>query len=114
VRRRLVAIIIGPGVSSRRGRAGFDLAAAICLDLLAKCVTMCYMDTTLNVRIPADLKRQLDALSRRQHRPSSELVRESLRRYIASEQLAALRKTTVPLAEAQGFITDEDIFKAVS
>jgi predicted transcriptional regulator len=93
---------------------GFDLAAAIRLALLATCVTMYYMETTLNVRIPADLKRQLDALSRRQHRPSSELVRESLRRYIASEQLAALRKTTVPLAEAQGFITDEDIFKAVS
>jgi predicted transcriptional regulator len=72
------------------------------------------METTLNVRIPADLKRQLDALSRRQQRPSSELVRESLRRYIASEQFAALRKTTVPLAESQGFITDEDIFKAVS
>ncbi len=39
-RRRLVAIIIEPGVSSRRGRVGFDLAAAICLDLLAVCVTM--------------------------------------------------------------------------
>ena len=72
------------------------------------------MEATLNVRIPAELKRQLDALSRRQHRPSSEVVRESLRRYIASEQIAALRKTTAPLAEAQGFITDEDVFKAVS
>ena len=41
-------------------------------------------------------------------------MRESLRRYIASEQLAALRKVTVPLAKAQGFITDDDIFKAVS
>jgi len=84
------------------------------LDLLAFCVTLCYMEKTLNVRIPSDLKRQLDALSRRQHRPASELVRESLRRYIASEQLAAIRKVTVPLAEAQGFITDDDIFKAVS
>jgi predicted transcriptional regulator len=72
------------------------------------------MDSTLNVRISAALKRQLDALSRRQHRPSSELVRESLRRYIASEQLAALRKMTVPLAEVQGFVTDDDIFKAIS
>jgi predicted transcriptional regulator len=72
------------------------------------------MDTTLNVRIPTELKRQLEALSRRQHRPSSEVVRESLRRYIAAEQMAALRKMTVPLAEAQGFITDEDVFQAVS
>lgn len=93
------------GSTSRR-RSGSNLPAM--------CVTMEHMETTLNVRIPAHLKRQLDALSRRQHRPSSELVRESLRRYIASEQLAALRKTTVPLAEAQGFITDDDIFDAVS
>lgn len=72
------------------------------------------MGQTLNVRIPVELKRQLDAVSRSQHRPASELVRESLRRYLASEQLAAVRKMTVPLAEAQGFITDEDVFKAVS
>ena len=68
----------------------------------------------MNVRIPTELKRQLEALSRRQHRPSSEVVRESLRRYIAAEQMAALRKMTVPLAEAQGFITDEDVFQSVS
>ena len=68
----------------------------------------------MNVRLPTELKRQLEALSRRQHRPSSEVVRESLLRYIAAEQMAALRKMTVPLAEAQGFITDEDAFQAVS
>lgn len=75
---------------------------------------MSYMDPTLTVRVSPDLKRQLDALSRRTHRSSSELVRESLRRFIASEQIAAIRKMTVPLAEAQGFVTDEDVFKAVS
>jgi hypothetical protein len=37
-----------------------------------------------------------------------------LRRYIAAEQIAALRKMTVPLAEAQGFITDDDVFRAIS
>jgi predicted transcriptional regulator len=72
------------------------------------------MDPTLTVRVSPDLKRQLDALSRRTHRSSSDLVRESLRRFIASEQMAAIRKMTVPLAEAQGFVTDEDVFKAVS
>jgi len=70
--------------------------------------------STLTVRIPDDLKRQLDALSEQSHRPASELVRESLRRYLATEQLKALRKLSVPLAEAQGFLTDEDVFKAVS
>jgi predicted transcriptional regulator len=70
--------------------------------------------STLTLRISDDLKEQLEELSRRQQRPTSELVRESLRRYIVSEQLKALRRATVPLAEAQGFLTDEDIFKVVS
>ena len=70
--------------------------------------------STLTLRIPDDLKEQLEQLSRQQQRPASELVRESLRRYIVTEQLKAIRRTTVPLAEAQGFLTDEDIFKVVS
>jgi predicted transcriptional regulator len=70
--------------------------------------------STLTLRIPDELKEQLEALSCQQQRPTSELVRESLRRYIVTEQLKAIRRTTVPLAEAQGFLTDEDIFKVVS
>jgi predicted transcriptional regulator len=70
--------------------------------------------STLTLRIPDDLKEQLEELSRRQQRPASDLVRESLRRYIATEQLKAIRRVTVPLAEAQGFLTDEDIFQVVS
>jgi predicted transcriptional regulator len=72
------------------------------------------MKTTLSIRLPSDLKQQRDALSRRTHRSSSELVRESLRRFIASEQIAAVRKMTMPLAKAQSLVTDEDVFKAVS
>ena len=70
--------------------------------------------STMTVRIPDDLKQQLDELSRQLKRPTSELVRESLRRYIVTEQLRAIRRNTVPLAEAQGYLTDEDIFKEVS
>jgi predicted transcriptional regulator len=70
--------------------------------------------TTLTLRIPDDLRQQLDELSRQQQRPTSELVRESLRRYIATEQIKAIRRATLPLAEAQGFLTDDDVFKVVS
>ncbi|MCI0334148.1 MAG: ribbon-helix-helix domain-containing protein [Planctomycetes bacterium] len=70
--------------------------------------------STLTLRIPDDLKAQLEELSRQLQRPTSELVRESLRRYIVTEQLKAIRRAAVPLAEAQGFLTDEDIFKVVS
>lgn len=70
--------------------------------------------STLTVRIPDDLHRQLEKVSRQQHRPASDLVRESLRRYLVTEQIGALRRMTAPLAEAQGFLTDEDVFKTVS
>ena len=70
--------------------------------------------STLTLRIPDELKEQLEELSRRLQRPTSELVRESLRRYIVTEQLKAIRRTTVPLAEAQGFLTDDDVFRTVS
>lgn len=70
--------------------------------------------STLTLRIPDDLKEQLEALSRQQQRPASELVRESLRKYVAAEQLKSLRGMTAPLAEAQGFVTDDDVFQAIS
>ncbi|MBI1367802.1 MAG: ribbon-helix-helix protein, CopG family [Planctomycetes bacterium] len=70
--------------------------------------------STINVRLPDELKRQLEALSAQQHRPTADLVRESLRRYIAAEQMKSIRRMTTPLAEAQGYLTDEDIFGAIS
>ena len=70
--------------------------------------------STLTLRIPDELKAQLEALSLQQQRPASELVRESLRQYVAAEQPKALRGMTAPLAEAQSFVTDDDVFQAVS
>ena len=76
-------------------------------------VTMSYMDT-LTIRLPDDLKSDLQKLSREQNKPVSDLVRESIRQYVAVEKFRALRKKALPFAEAQGFLTDEDIFRAIS
>ena len=70
--------------------------------------------SSLTIRIPQKLRRQLDNLSRDRQLPVSDLVRDSLRRYVAVERFRALRKKTVPLAEARGFLTDDDVFKAIS
>lgn len=69
---------------------------------------------TLTVRIPTDLRSELRDISQEQRKPVSDLVRESIRRYVAIEKFRALRKKVLPFAEAQGFITDEDVFKAIS
>ena len=70
--------------------------------------------TTLTIRLPGDLRAELEKLSRAEQRAVSDIVRESIRRYVAIEKFRALRKKALPFAEAQGFLTDEDIFRAIS
>lgn len=69
---------------------------------------------TVTIRLPEDLKADLRRISREQNKPVSEVVRESIRRYVAVERFRALRRKVLPFAEAQGFLTDEDVFKAIS
>jgi predicted transcriptional regulator len=68
---------------------------------------------TLKIRLPDELRDKLRMLSEEQNKPVSDIVRESIRRYVAVERFRALRKKVVPFAEAQGFLTDEDILKEV-
>lgn len=74
----------------------------------------CDTMSTLTVRIPDSLRRELEKLCRQNKLRLSDVVRDSLRRYVASARFRALRKKTPPFAEAQGFLTDEDVFSAVS
>ena len=69
---------------------------------------------SLNVRIPNDMQRQLKMISKKERVPLSDLVRESLRQYLIIKQFRQLRNTALPFAEAQGILTDEDVFKSVS
>jgi len=70
--------------------------------------------TTLTIRLPDLLKAELDELSREENRAVSDIVRESLRRYIAIEKFRAIRKKALPFAEAQGLLTDDDIFASLA
>lgn len=69
---------------------------------------------TLTVRLPDELRAELRKISRDQNKSVSNVVRESIRRYVVIEKFRSLRKKVLPFAEAQGFLTDEDIFKAIS
>lgn len=70
--------------------------------------------TTLTIRLPDNLKGDLNKLSRRENKTVSDIVCESLRRYIAMEKFRAVQTKILPLAEAQGLLSGEDIFKALS
>ncbi|HNU91241.1 MAG TPA: ribbon-helix-helix protein, CopG family [Spirochaetota bacterium] len=72
------------------------------------------MIQTITIRIPDELKRELVELSKNENKPVSDLVRESLSRYIAIKRFRQLRNTVLPFAEAQGILTDEDVYSLIS
>jgi len=72
------------------------------------------MDTTLTIRIDKELKELLEESSKRSGRSKSELVRDALKRQLSIESYQQLRKELLPYGEAQGWLTDEDVFKQVS
>ena len=63
----------------------------------------------INVRVPATLEKELKELSRSEHIPISELVRDSLREFLAVRKFRKLSKEVRVYARKAGFVTDEDI-----
>jgi predicted transcriptional regulator len=68
----------------------------------------------LTIRLDAALERQLRRLARRTGRSRSDLARDALRRQLAIAQFDDLRRRIMPLAEARGYLTDEDVFRDIS
>ncbi|MCK4537784.1 MAG: CopG family transcriptional regulator [Candidatus Krumholzibacteria bacterium] len=69
------------------------------------------MNRPITVRLPDDLRKLLEGVSKSENIPISDVVRESIRKYISIYRFRKLRNQTLPFAEAQGLLTDEDIFK---
>ena len=72
------------------------------------------MSATLSIRIDDALERELTLAAKAAHRPKGDIVREALRRQLALGRFRAVRSEVMPLAEQSGFLTDEDVFKAIS
>ena len=69
------------------------------------------MARVLNIRVPEEVRAELMTLSKEEHVPFSVLVRESLREFLAVRRFRRLRCKILPFAEAQGLLTDEDVFR---
>jgi len=72
------------------------------------------MSDIISIRLPEDIRKKLKDISRDESRAVSDLVRESLKKYIAIYRFRKLRETVLPFAESQGILTDEDVFKIIS
>src|SRR5437016_12557216 len=81
----------------------------------AACITLSDMKTSaLTIRLDPDLSRQLARQAKRTGRSRSDVAREALRRQLAVAQFEDLRRRLMPLAEARGYLTDEDVLRDVS
>ncbi len=72
------------------------------------------MKQAVTIRIPDDLRKKLEQISSAEAKPISDLVRESIQRYVAIYNFRRLRTTVLPFAEAQGLLTDDDVFKSMA
>ena len=68
----------------------------------------------VTIRLDPDLQRQLDRLSRELGQTRSEVIRDALRRQLSLLRFESARRRLMPLAEARGYLTDEDIFRHIS
>jgi predicted transcriptional regulator len=71
------------------------------------------MSDSITIRLPGNVQRELRAICKKEKIPLSDIVRESIKRYIAIRQFRKLRSRVLPFAEVQGLLTDDDIFSAV-
>ena len=68
----------------------------------------------LTLRIDDKLDQQLNELSKATGKSRSDIAREAIKSQVFLTRLEALRVKGVPMAQAQGILTDEDVFALVS
>lgn len=72
------------------------------------------MTETITIRLSKKLQKELENLARLEKTSRSELIRKAVLKYITLKKFKSLRKQVLPFAEAEGLLTDEDIFKSIS
>ena len=83
-------------------------------------VTLSYIEKggtvrdTITIRLSEKLRQDLNRVVKAEKTSKSDVIRNAIERYIALKRFQQLRKKVLPFAEAEGLVTDEDVFKAIS
>jgi metal-responsive CopG/Arc/MetJ family transcriptional regulator len=72
------------------------------------------MRDTITIRVPEEIKTEMDRIVREEGISRSELVRDSLRDYLFRRSFRKLRGRLTAKALAQGVVTEQDVFSRVS
>ena len=70
--------------------------------------------SAVTIRIEPDLQKLLDKVCKQSGRTRSDIIRDSLKRQLSIIRFDQLRRQVLPFAEARGYLTDEDVNKALS
>ena len=71
------------------------------------------MRTVVSVSLPEDLASELDRVAKEVGMSKSSIIKNALKAYLWEIRFMKLREIFRPEAEAQGLLTDEDVFKVV-
>ena len=72
------------------------------------------MRSVLSVSLPEKMAAELDVLAKETGRNKSDIVKESLGEFLWEKRFRRMKKRLNPKAKTAGFITDDDVFKAIS
>jgi predicted transcriptional regulator len=72
------------------------------------------MGELITIRLPEKIQKELENISKKEGKSKSEIVRNALSQYFAVKKFQQMRKKVLPFAEAEGLLTDEDVFELIS
>ena len=72
------------------------------------------MKAAITVRLDKDIRVLLARVVKLSGRSQSGVVRDALRRQLTRRLFEKMRRRVAPFAEAQGLLSDEEVFKIVS
>lgn len=74
----------------------------------------CMKSRSLTIRLEDDLEQELQAVCAETGRSRGEIVRDALRRQLQLMRFERLRRQALPFGEAAGWLSDDDVFMALS
>jgi predicted transcriptional regulator len=70
--------------------------------------------SAVTIRLEPELQKLLDRVCKQWGRTRSDVLREALKRQLSILRFEQLRRQVLPFAEARGYLSDEDVSRAVS
>lgn len=74
----------------------------------------CMKSCSLTIRLEEKLEQELEAACAETGRSRGDIVRDALRRQLQLMRFERLRRQALPFGEAAGWLTDDDVFAAIS